>query len=78
MLFALSISRTRFSRSNEITSPPRRGIAAPDKPVPEPRAVTGSPRSLATCSTAATSPVLPGRTTNAGSPGVRPRASSWS
>ena len=38
--FSVSIS-IRFIRSNDTTTPPSLGIAAPAKPVPLPRAVTG-------------------------------------
>ena len=75
--FAPSISRTRFIRSNDTTRPPLAGTAAPDSPVPEPRAVTRSPCAPATRSTAATSAVLPGRTTNAGAVAATVRLSSW-
>ena len=64
-------------RSNDTTMPSARGTAAPDRPVPLPRAVTGTRCSFATRSTAATSAVLPGRTTNAGVSGVAVSASSW-
>jgi len=73
---APSISSTRFIRSNDTTSPPAAGTAAPDNPVPAPRAVTLSPWAPATRSTAATSAVLPGRTTNAGAVAATVRLSS--
>ncbi len=53
-------------RSNETTMPSGSGMAAPDRPVPLPRAVTGTRSSFATRRTAATSSVVPGRTTAAG------------
>ena len=37
----VSISRIPFMRSNDTTMPSARGTAAPDRPVPLPRAVTG-------------------------------------
>ena len=49
-LVGTSTSRTAFIRSKEISSPSARGRAAPDKPLPDPRAVTGT-----WCSAAATS-----------------------
>ncbi|CKR99779.1 Uncharacterised protein [Mycobacterium tuberculosis] len=52
---AVSTSRTLFIRSNEISSPPSTGRAAPDKPHPDPRAVTGTPFSEAAFSSWATS-----------------------
>ena len=42
-------------RSNEITSDSAVGVQAPERPVPEPRAVTGSPSAAASASNAATS-----------------------
>jgi hypothetical protein len=75
--FAASISSTWFIRSNDTTSPPAAGTAAPDSPVPEPRAVTRSPWAPATFSTPATSAVLPGLTTNAGAVAATVRLSSW-
>lgn len=58
--FAVSTSSTAFIRSNEITRPFSRGRAAPESPVPEPRAVTGTPCSPAALSSPATSSALPG------------------
>ena len=64
-------------RSKETTTPPSTGTAAPDSPVPEPRAVSGIPSSAAAVTTAATSAVEPGRTTAAGRTGATVSDSSW-
>jgi hypothetical protein len=48
--------------------PPSTAFAPPTSPDPAPRGTTGTPCREATCSTAATSAVLRGRTTAAGSP----------
>ena len=74
---AVSISSMTAMRSKETTIPPSTGIDAPDNPVPEPRAVTGTPSSAATRTTAATSSVVAGRATARGRTGVRPSPSSW-
>ncbi len=75
--FSVSISRMRFIRSNETTIPSSRGTQAPDRPVAEPRAVTGIPISFAIRRTAATSAAVPGRTTAAGRRAATVSASSW-
>ena len=36
-------------RSNDTTMPPSTGMHAPERPVPDPRAVTGTPASAASC-----------------------------
>ncbi len=64
-------------RSNDTRIPSGGEIAAPESPVPLPRAVTGRWSSSATLSTAATSSVDRGRTTARGTLGVAVRASSW-
>jgi len=61
-----SISSILFMRANERTTPPRAGTAPPHRPVPAPRATTGSPHDFAILTTAATSRVLRGKTTAAG------------
>src|ERR1035437_5145327 len=45
----------RFMRAKAITSPPSRGIAPPDSPVPAPRPTKGTPNSCASLTSAATS-----------------------
>jgi hypothetical protein len=50
---------------------------APDRPVPLPRAVTGTPDSAAMRTTAATSPADDGRTTTSGKCHSADNASSW-
>jgi hypothetical protein len=77
MKFSVSISTMRVMRSNDTTIPPSAGMHAPDSPVPDPRAVTGTPWRSATPSTAATSPVVDGSTTATGLTGVAVSASSW-
>jgi hypothetical protein len=57
-------------RANDSTTPPGSGMQAPDKPVPAPRAVIGTPSSLATRTAAATSPVLDGKATSPGTTGT--------
>ena len=57
--------------------PSARGVAAPDNPVPEPRAVTGTPSCAATRTTPATSAVPAGRTTASGRTATPVSASSW-
>ncbi len=47
-------------RSNDTRMPSGRGMQAPDRPVPEPRAVTGTPCSVAARRIAATSSVVAG------------------
>lgn len=61
-----STSSTAFIRSKETSSPSARGIAAPDKPVPEPRAVTGTWLSEAILSSRATSSAVAGLARYAG------------
>ena len=56
--------------------PSATGTAAPERPVPLPRATTGTPRSSATRRTAATSRRA-GRTTASGPTGTAVSASSW-
>ena len=51
-----------------MTTPPSQGIAPPERPVPEPRAVTGSPCRRAMRTAAATSSAVSGRTTASGRP----------
>jgi hypothetical protein len=77
MWFSISISRICVMRSNEMTMPPRRGMHAPDSPVPLPRAVTGTPSSAASRTMPATSSVVVGRTTKSGRTQVAVSASSW-
>lgn len=67
-----STSSTAFMRSNEISRPSARGIAAPDRPVPEPRAVTGTWFSVAALSSCATSSAVAGLARYAG------RCGAWS
>jgi hypothetical protein len=76
MKFSRSISTMAPMRSNDTTIPPSTGMQAPDNPVPDPRAVTGTLCRPATRSTAATSAVVPGSTTAAGFTGVAVSASS--
>jgi hypothetical protein len=75
--FSVSISSTLFMRSNDTTMPSWRGLAAPDRPVPLPRAVTGVPVSVASARTAATCSAVSGRTTWAGVFGSADSVSSW-
>ena len=75
--FSVSISRIRFMRSKASRMPSATGTAAPESPVPLPRATTGTPCSLATLSTSDTSSVEPGRTTARGTTGTVVSASSW-
>jgi hypothetical protein len=56
----VSTSRTAFIRSKEINSPSARGIAAPDRPVPDPRAVTGTLLAVAVWRSRATSSAVDG------------------
>ena len=53
-------------RSNAHTMPSALGMHAPERPVPEPRAVTGAPNAAAARKTADTSRASPGRTTASG------------
>ncbi len=57
--------------------PSATGTAAPESPVPLPRATTGTPWSLASCRTSDTSPVDPGSTRATGTTGTVVSASSW-
>ena len=63
-------------RSKETTTPPATGIDAPESPVPEPRAVIGTPSSRAAVTMAATSAVEAGRATASGRTASRPSDSS--
>ena len=74
---AVSISRIASIRSKETTIPPDTGMAAPESPVPEPRAVSGTRSATAACTTAATSSAVPGRTTRRRRTASLPRDSSW-
>ena len=62
----VSTSRTAFIRSKEISSPSSRGRAAPDRPLPDPRAVTGTPCSEAAISSCETSSAVAGLATYVG------------
>jgi hypothetical protein len=53
-------------RAVDSTMPPSAGSAPPARPVPAPRAVTGTPRSAASRSSDATCSVVSGRTTTSG------------
>ena len=64
-------------RSNATTTPSASGRLPPDRPVAEPRATSGTWRSLARRTMAATSAVDVGRTTARGVTGSRVRHSSW-
>ncbi len=75
--FSVSISRIRFMRSKASRMPSATGTAAPDSPVPLPRATTGTPCSLASFSTSDTSSVEPGMTRASGTTGTVVSASSW-
>ena len=75
--FAVSISTMRRMRSKASRIPSATGTAAPESPVPLPRATTGTPCELATRSTSDTSPVEPGMTTASGTTGTVVSASSW-
>ncbi len=59
--FSVSISRMRAIRSKASRIPSATGTAAPDSPVPLPRATTGTRCSVASRSTSATSSVVPGQ-----------------
>ena len=61
-----AISRMRFIRVSETTTPPESGVAPPESPVPAPRAVKGTPAAAAARTTAAASPVVRGRATASG------------
>src|SRR5699024_8921001 len=63
-----STCSTWFIRSKETTTQPCTALAPPDKPVPAPRATTGTPAPAHTCTSACTSWVWRGRTTAAGLP----------
>ena len=56
----------RFIRANEITIPPRTGIAPPHSPVPAPRGAIAAPQSFAIRTTALASRASRGRTTTSG------------
>ena len=71
-----SISTILAMRSNAHTMPSALGMHAPERPVPEPRAVTGAPNAAAARKTADTSRASPGRTTARGRTGVAVSASS--
>ena len=75
--FSVSISTIRFMRSKASRMPSAAGTAAPESPVPLPRATTGTPCSPASCNTEDTSLVEPGMTTASGTTGTVVRASSW-
>ena len=53
----------RFIRAKLTNTPPRAGMAPPDRPVPAPRAVYGTPCALHSLMTADTSWALIGNTT---------------
>ena len=55
-----------FMRAKAIISPPSRGIAPPESPVPEPRPTKGTSNSRASLTRAATSAVLRGKATRSG------------
>ena len=56
-------SRTRFIPAREITTPPSIGVAPPERPVPAPRAVNGTPAAAQARTTRATSAVERGSAT---------------
>jgi hypothetical protein len=72
-----SISRIWFIRSNEMSRPFGQGRAAADRPVPEPRAVTGICARVAAANIAATCSAVCGRATKRGATGSPTSASSW-
>ena len=74
--FSVSISRMRFIRSKASRIPSATGTAAPESPVPLPRAITGTRCSVATRSTSTTSSVEPGSTSASGTTGVTVSVSS--
>ena len=53
-------------RAKATMSPPSRGIAPPERPVPAPRPTNGTPNSWASFTSAATSSVVRGKTTRSG------------
>ena len=63
-------------RAKERSTAPSSGVAAPESPVPAPRAVTERPADRAACTTATTSSRSAGHTTYAGLPAGTPSASS--
>ena len=75
--FSVSISRIRFMRSKASKMPSATGTAAPERPVPLPRATTGTLCSLASRRTSDTSSVDPGSTRARGTTGTVVSASSW-
>ena len=62
-----SISRIRFIRASEMTTPSATGKAPPERPVPAPRATNGSPSRAHSRTTPALRRSSPASTTSAGS-----------
>ena len=77
MWFSVSSSSTLFMRSKDTRIDASPGVAAPERPVPDPRAVTGMRSASAKRRTSATSWVLSGQTTTAGVTASTVRHSSW-